>query len=76
MSSFVAFGSQRISLPERSHSRFVLFVSLCVQVPLSLSLSSNDAIGNRQWEVQVRVLESVMESIAGVVCQRRFSPLG
>jgi hypothetical protein len=40
---FVAFRSWWISLAEHSHSSFVLFVSVCVQV--SLSLSSGDAIG-------------------------------
>jgi hypothetical protein len=40
MSSFVALRSRRISLDERSHSSFAVFVSLlCVDFSLSLSLS-------------------------------------
>jgi hypothetical protein len=50
MSSFVAFGSQRISLAEHSRSSFALFVSLLC-AGFSLSLSSNDAIGGSQWEL-------------------------
>jgi hypothetical protein len=55
MSSFVALGSQWIILAEHSHSNFALFVSLwCADfsLSLSLSLSSNDAVGGHQWEVQ------------------------
>jgi hypothetical protein len=53
MSSFVALRSRRISLDERSHSSFAVFVSLlCADFSLSLSLYSSDAIGSRQWEVQ------------------------
>jgi hypothetical protein len=49
MSSFVTFGSQQISLAEHSRSSFALCVSLlCV----GFSLSSGDAIGGHQWEVQ------------------------
>jgi hypothetical protein len=44
----VAFGSRRISLAKCSLSSFVLFVSVCVQV----SLSSGDATGGSQCEVQ------------------------
>jgi hypothetical protein len=43
---------------------------------LSLSLSSGDAVDGHQWEVQAWVLESMLEPITGVLCRRRFSPLG
>jgi hypothetical protein len=53
MSSFVTFGSRRISLGERSCLSFALFVSLLyVGFSLSLSLSFGDVVGGRQWEVQ------------------------
>jgi hypothetical protein len=65
MSSFMDFGSRWITLAERSHSSFMLFVSVCVQVPLSPSGHAN---GDRQWKVQVGVLESMLEPVTGVVC--------
>jgi hypothetical protein len=55
MSSFMAFGSRRISLTERSRSSFDLVVSLlCVgfSLSLSLSLSSGNAVGACQCKVQ------------------------
>jgi hypothetical protein len=49
MSSFVAFGSRRISLADRSRSSFAhFFISVCV----GFYLSSGQAIGGYQWEVQ------------------------
>jgi hypothetical protein len=45
----MVFESRRISLAERSRSSIAIFVSvLCV----GFSLSSADAVGGRQWEVQ------------------------
>jgi hypothetical protein len=50
MSSFVAFGSRRISLAERSRSSFALIVSfLCAGEDLP---PSDDADEGYQWEVQ------------------------
>jgi hypothetical protein len=51
MSSFVAFGSQRISLAERSRSSFALVVS-CLCVGEDLPPPSSDADEGYQWEVQ------------------------
>jgi hypothetical protein len=51
MSSFVAFGSQRISLAERSRSSFTLVVS-CLCVGEDLPPPSSDADEGYQWEVQ------------------------
>jgi hypothetical protein len=52
MSSFVASGSRRISLAERSRSSFALVVSyLCAGEDL-LPPSCNDADEGYQWEVQ------------------------
>jgi hypothetical protein len=51
MSSFVAFGSRRISLPERSHSSFVLVVS-CLFAGEDLPPPFGDADEGYQWEVQ------------------------
>jgi hypothetical protein len=50
MSSFMTFGSRRISLTENSHSSFAFVISfLCAgeEIPPS----SNDADGGCQWEV-------------------------
>jgi hypothetical protein len=74
MSSFVALGSQRISLAKRSRSSFALFVSLLC-AGTSLSLSSGDALVTISGKSRLSVLESMLEVIAGVECQRRFSPL-
>jgi hypothetical protein len=74
MSSFVALGSQRISLAERSRSSFALFVSLLC-AGTSLSLSSGDALVTISGKSRLSVLESMLEVIAGVECRRRFSPL-
>jgi hypothetical protein len=50
MSSFVAFGSRRISLAKHSGSRFALVVSLlCVGEDLP---PSGDADEGCQWKVQ------------------------
>jgi hypothetical protein len=71
----VAFGSQWISLTERSRSSFALFVSvLCAN--FFLSLSPNVAVGGSQWEVQTLSAGIHDKSVAGVVCRRRFSSLG
>jgi hypothetical protein len=51
MSSFVAFGPQRISLAERSCSRFALVVS-CLCAGEDLPPSSGDADEGGQWEIQ------------------------
>jgi hypothetical protein len=51
MSSFVAFGSRRISLAERSRSSFALIVS-CLCVGEDLPPPSDDADEDCQWEVQ------------------------
>jgi hypothetical protein len=40
------------------------------------SLSSGVAVGGSQWEVQALSVGIRAESIAGVVCRRRFSSLG
>jgi hypothetical protein len=51
MSSFVAFGSQWISLAERSRSSFALVVfCLCAGEDLSRP-SSGDADVSYQWEI-------------------------
>jgi hypothetical protein len=55
--------SQRVSLAERSRSSFVIFVLVCVQV--SLSLSTGDAVGGHQWEVQ-----ALSARIHAGVCRR------
>jgi hypothetical protein len=47
---FMAFGSRRISLAERSRSSFALFFQCCVLV---FSLSPGIAIGGSLWEVQI-----------------------
>jgi hypothetical protein len=47
-----------------------------VQNFLSLSLSSRVVIGGSQWEVQALSAGIHVGSVAGVVCQRRFSSLG
>jgi hypothetical protein len=45
--------SRQVSLAKHSCSSFALFISvLCVGFSPSLSLSSGDAIGSSQWEVQ------------------------
>jgi hypothetical protein len=50
MSSFVAFGSRRISLAERSHSRFALVIFiLCAGE--NLPPSSDDVDEGYQWEI-------------------------
>jgi hypothetical protein len=70
----VAFESQWISLAERSHSSFALFVSrLCGGFSLSLPEMPLAAVSGKS---RLCVLESVLEPIIGVVCRRRFSPLG
>jgi hypothetical protein len=47
----MGFGSRWISLAEHSRSSFAFFISvLCAG--FSLSLSSDDAVGGSQWEVQ------------------------
>jgi hypothetical protein len=51
MSSFVAFGSQRISLAEYNRSSFVLFVS-CLCAGEDLPPLSSGADEGYQWEVQ------------------------
>jgi hypothetical protein len=51
MSSFVAFGSRRISLVEHSHSRFPHIVS-CLCVGEDLPPPSDDADEGYQWEIQ------------------------
>jgi hypothetical protein len=51
MSSFVAFGSRRISLTERSRSSFALVVS-CLCVGEDLPPPSGDADEGCQWEIQ------------------------
>jgi hypothetical protein len=51
MSSFIAFGSQRISLAERSRPSFALVVSyLCAGE--DLPSSSGDADEGYQWEIK------------------------
>jgi hypothetical protein len=50
MSSFVAVGSRRIRLAERSRSRFALVVS-CLCVGDNLPPSSGDADEGYQWEI-------------------------
>jgi hypothetical protein len=40
------------------------------------SLSSGVAIGGSQWVVQVLSAEIRAESVAGVVCRKKFSSLG
>jgi hypothetical protein len=45
-------------------------------VHVFLSLSSGVAIGDSQWEVQALSARIRVESVAGVVCRRRFSSLG
>jgi hypothetical protein len=51
MSSFIAFGSQRISLAERSRSSFALVVSyLCAGE--DLPPPSGDADEGYQWEIK------------------------
>jgi hypothetical protein len=49
-----------------------------VQVSLSLSLCVCVcvAVGDSQWEVQALSARIHAESVAGVVCRRRFSSLG
>jgi hypothetical protein len=49
---------------------------LCAGFSLSLSLSPGVAVGGSQWEVQTLSAGIHGESIAGVVCRRRFSSLG
>jgi hypothetical protein len=51
MSSFVAFGSRWISLPESSHSSFTLVVYLLCAGE-DLPPHSDDAEEGGQWEVQ------------------------
>jgi hypothetical protein len=64
---------RQVSLVERSRSSFVLFISVCVQVFLSLLVKPLMAVSgkSRLW-----VLYSMLEPITGVECRRRFSPLG
>jgi hypothetical protein len=51
MSSFMAFGSWRISLAERSHLSFILIVFiLCVGEDLPPSFGDTDE--GYQWEIQ------------------------
>jgi hypothetical protein len=64
MSSFMAFGSQQLSLAKHSHSSFALFVSL--YACFSLSLSFGYASSSRQWVVHARVVESMLEPVAGL----------
>jgi hypothetical protein len=69
----VAIGSRQISLAEHSRSSFALFVSvLCA----SFSLSPDVAVGGSQWKVQTLSAGIRAESVAGVVCRRRFLSLG
>jgi hypothetical protein len=51
MSSFVAFGSRRISLPERSRSSFTLVVS-CLYVGEDLPPPFGNIDEGCQWEIQ------------------------
>jgi hypothetical protein len=47
----MAFGSRQISLTERSHSSFTLFI-LVLCAGFSLSLSPDIVSGGSQWKVQ------------------------
>jgi hypothetical protein len=63
-----------VNLAERSRSSFALFVSvLCAGFSLSLLAKPLAAVSgkSRLW-----LLDSMLEPITGVECQRRFSPLG
>jgi hypothetical protein len=51
MSSFMAFGSQRISLVEHSRSSFTLIIFI-VCAGEDLPPSSSDADEGCQWEIQ------------------------
>jgi hypothetical protein len=54
MSSFMAFGSQRISLTERSRSSFALVIS-CLGVGKNLPPPPGDADEGYPWEIQTDV---------------------
>jgi hypothetical protein len=54
MSSFMAFGSQRISLTERSRSSFALVIS-CLGVGKNLPPPPSDADEGYPWEIQTDV---------------------
>jgi hypothetical protein len=71
----MAFESRRISLTEHSRSSFTLFGFSVVCRFFSLSLSPGFAVGGSQLEVQNLSTAIRGESVAGVVCRRRFSSL-
>jgi hypothetical protein len=63
-----------VSLTEHSRSSFALFVLvLCAGFSLSLPTMPLVAVSGKS---SLWVLESMLEPIIGVVCQRRFLPLG
>jgi hypothetical protein len=62
MSRSLTAWSCQVSLVERSHSSFALYLFMC----RFLSLLSSDADDGCRWKSRLLVLNSVLEPVAGV----------